>query len=266
MLKTRVFTALLLAAGLLVVLFFTKPATSAFVFALVAALAAWEWAGLMKIDTAGRWIYAAVILVCCLAAWNQPAFAYPKLWLLSTAFWLLAAPLWLLFRWRLAANDMLGYGVGWILIVPTWAAMTGLHARDPWLLLGAMALVWVADIAAYFTGRAVGRHKLAPAISPGKTWEGAAGGGIAVLIYGAVVAAATGQMPSGMSLLVAGAALVLLTAISIVGDLFESLVKRQAEVKDSSQLLPGHGGVLDRIDSLTAALPLVALGMYWTTR
>lgn len=262
MLKTRVITALLLAAGLLVVLFFVPAGVATIAFGLAAALAAWEWAGLMKVDRAGRWLYAGFILVCCLAAWYQPAFAFPKLWLLASAFWLLLAPLWLRFRWRLASNDILGYGVGWILVVPTWAAMTGLYAHSPWLLLAAMALVWVADIAAYFSGRAWGRHKLAPAISPGKTWEGAGGAVVAVLLYGAVVAIATDHLPDGSALLLGLGALVLLTAISIVGDLFESLIKRQAEVKDSSQLLPGHGGVLDRIDSLTATLPLVALAAY----
>jgi phosphatidate cytidylyltransferase len=264
MLKARVVTALFLVAGLLGVLFLAPPTAAALAFALVAALAAWEWAGLMKIDGAGRVLYAGVIVVSCIAAWNQPASAYPKLWLAAAAFWLALAPLWLFRRWPLAGNDLLGYGVGWILIVPTWAAMAGLHARSPWLLLAAMALVWVADIAAYFTGRAFGRRKLAPAISPGKTWEGAAGAVVAVLIYGAAAAAASGQLPAPADLPLMAGALVLLTAISIVGDLFESLVKRQAAVKDSSQLLPGHGGVLDRIDSLTAALPLVALVLLGT--
>ena len=266
MLKARVITALFLVAGLLAVLFLAPPAAAALAFAAVAALAAWEWAGLMKVDGPGRVLYGGVIVISCFAAWNQPEFAYPRLWLLAAAFWLLLAPLWLARRWRLSGNDILGYGIGWILIVPTWAAMTGLHARSPWWLLAAMALVWVADIAAFFAGRAFGRRKLAPAISPGKTWEGAAGALASVLLYGAVAALAAGRWPQGGMLATAAAALVLLTAISIVGDLFESWVKRQAEVKDSSHLLPGHGGVLDRIDSLTAALPLAALSLLWAER
>ncbi len=259
MLKARVITALFLLGALLVTLFVLPSKWAAVAFALVAAVAAWEWAGLMKIDAAGRWLYAGFILISCLGAGYQPEFAFPKLWILAAAFWLLLVPLWLLRRWPLAANDMLGYGVGWIVIVPTWAALANLHAQGPWLLLAVMALVWVADIAAYFSGRAWGRHKLAPSISPGKTWEGACGAVVAVLAYAGVVALATERLPAGSSLLLAVAALVLLTAVSIVGDLFESLMKRQADVKDSSQLLPGHGGVLDRIDSLTATLPLVAL-------
>jgi phosphatidate cytidylyltransferase len=119
-------------------------------------------------------------------------------------------------------------------------------------------VVWLADIAAYFFGRTFGKRKLAPSISPGKTWEGAIGGGVAVVVYGFMLAP---QLPGklsanyGLLLLV----LIVLVAISIIGDLFESLLKRQAGLKDSSNVLPGHGGVLDRIDSLTSTLPLVAL-------
>jgi phosphatidate cytidylyltransferase len=264
MLKARVITALGLVAGLLAVLFLAPAATAAAAFGLVAALAAWEWAGLMKVDKAGRVFYAGFVVVSCVVAWGRMA-AFLDLWLLSAAFWLLVAPFWLWRRWRLAANDFVGYAVGWILIVPTWAAMAALHERSPWLLLAAMALVWVADIAAYFTGRAFGRRKLAPAISPGKTWEGAIGAVAAVLAYGLVLGTLAGGLPSPALLFPAALALLLVTVVSIVGDLFESLIKRQAEVKDSSQLLPGHGGVLDRIDSLTATLPLAALVLLWKT-
>ena len=137
------------------------------------------------------------------------------------------------------------------------------------LLLAAMAVVWVADIAAYFVGRAIGRRKLAPGISPGKSWEGAFGAVAFVVVYGFVVAYSWPQLglpnPSGLSgILGFAAGLVLLTAVSIVGDLFESLAKRQAGVKDSGNILPGHGGILDRIDSLTSTLPLVALTLMLT--
>ena len=126
-------------------------------------------------------------------------------------------------------------------------------------MLGVMAVVLVADIAAYFSGRAFGRHKLAPSISPGKTWEGAIGGGLAVLIFGFGVLTWQGASQPGGALVVA-AGLVGWTAISIIGDLYESLLKRQAGIKDSGNILPGHGGILDRIDSLTSTLPMVALG------
>lgn len=261
MLKTRVITALCLLAGFLVVLLVLPRPVAALAFGFMACLAAWEWAGLMKIDPAGRVLFAGVVGACCLAAYQQPGFAFPKLWWLSAGFWILLAPLWLSRRWSISDNDLLGYGIGWLLVVPTWAAMVDLHQRGPGYLFGAMAAVWVADIGAYFAGRAFGRRKLAPAISPGKTWEGAAGGVAGVLLYGAAASAlffpdafgGTKVISIGIALLV------LLTAVSIEGDLFESLIKRQAGVKDSSQILPGHGGVLDRIDSQTSTLPLVAL-------
>jgi len=257
MLRTRIYTALALLAGFLAVLFVLPKTAVAVAFGLLAALMAWEWAGLMAIDKAGRALFAGVIVVSCLAAYNQPAFAFPKLWMASAAFWLIIAPLWLWRRWPMSANDMGGYLVGWLLIVPTWAAMVALQERNPWWLFGAMALVWVADIAAYFTGRAHGRHKLAPAISPAKTWEGVGGAVVGVLVYGGAVAIVAGVTPfdklGWVPLLVA------LTGVSIVGDLFESMIKRQAGVKDSSNLLPGHGGFLDRLDSQTSTLPLAAL-------
>ena len=123
MLKARVITALFLVVGLLGVLFFAPPVAATLVFAGIAALAAWEWAGLMKIAAVGRVIYAGVIVVSCLGVWKYPA-VFPVVWLVAAAFWLLLAPLWLARRWRLAGNAFLGHGVGWILIVPTWAAMT----------------------------------------------------------------------------------------------------------------------------------------------
>src|SRR5690606_2292618 len=131
-----------------------------------------------------------------------------------------------------------------------------------WVLLGTMAVVWVADIAAYFSGRAFGRHKLAPSISPGKTWEGAAGAAVAVLVFGFGMLAMRGAELQGGVAVIAGV-LLAWTAVSIVGDLFESLLKRQAGLKDSGSILPGHSGILDRIDSLTSTLPIVALASVW---
>lgn len=261
MLKTRIITALALLAGFLCVLFlFPRPAV-AVAFGIVAGLMAWEWAGLMRIDRDGRVLYMLFILASCWFAYGEPDFAYPKLWWLSAAFWLLLVPVWLWKRWRMDGNDMTGYLVGWIVIVPTWAAMVALQAMNPWLLFAAMALVWVADIAAYFAGRAWGRRKLAPAISPGKTWEGVGGAIAGVTFYGTVATLVAGYVPANKPLWFA--MLLALTVVSVVGDLFESMVKRQAEVKDSSNLLPGHGGLLDRLDSQTSTLPLAALILTW---
>lgn len=263
MLKTRVITALFLAAGLLVVLFLLPAGAAAVVFAGIVALAAWEWAGLLQIGRGRRWLYAALILIlcACLYAIGMPGRLLASLWFLALFFWLLVVPLWLWRRWPLRA-DVTGLLVGCLLLIPTWAGMVMLHGKSPLLLLAAMALVWVADIAAYFAGRTWGKHKLAPTISPGKTWEGAAGAVLAVLAYGVILAVATGRLTAPIEFALAALALVIATAVSILGDLFESMGKRQAGVKDSSQLLPGHGGVLDRIDSLTSTLPLLAMAAH----
>ncbi|MBU3989143.1 MAG: phosphatidate cytidylyltransferase, partial [Gammaproteobacteria bacterium] len=202
------------------------------------------------------------VLCLCVVLWAIPddfSGVPTLLWSLSVLFWLFIAPVWLLRGWR---PGVAGYVVGLILLVPTWAALVALYAHGPLVLLAVMALVWVADIAAYFTGRAFGRHKLAPAISPGKTWEGVAGAVGGVLLFGLLVST---HLPVAHGLGWASLAgfLLLFTVFSIIGDLFESLIKRQANMKDSSQLLPGHGGILDRIDSQMSTLPLAALMLHW---
>jgi phosphatidate cytidylyltransferase len=265
MLQTRIMTALLLAGSLLAGLFYLPLSAMQGVFAGIVMIAAWEWAGLLKANGSLRLIYACFTGLICLLLWlgNLPDALLQVLWVGSAAFWLLMVPFWLRFKWSLRA-DFMGACVGWVLLIPSWAAMVFLHQRGVGWLLAAMALVWVADIAAYFFGRLLGRHKLAPTVSPGKTWEGAAGAVIGVLIYVVVIAYTTGlfAQASYRQLMLVALLVVVLTAISIVGDLFESLVKRQAGVKDSSHLLPGHGGVLDRIDSLTSTLPFAALVVF----
>ena len=260
MLKTRIITALLLAGGCLGVLFWLPIPYPALAFGMVAAIAAWEWAGLIKAGKLGRWAFPLLTALSCFALFNWPGLQFP-VWLIAALFWLGLIPFWLSLRWQLTSRP-LGYCVGLLVIVPTWAAMTMLHSISPMLLLLCMALVWVADIAAYAAGRLWGRHKLAIHISPGKTWEGAIGAGIAVVIFVFATAYAypTPDDPIQPSLTWIPI-LILLTAVSIVGDLFESMIKRQAGVKDSSNLLPGHGGVLDRIDSLTSTLPIIAFAL-----
>jgi phosphatidate cytidylyltransferase len=168
----------------------------------------------------------------------------------SAAFWVLVAPPWL----ARGLRDVDGPGLvaaGFVVLVPAAAAMVWL---DPRRLLAVLVLVWIADSAAYFVGRAWGRRKLAPSISPGKTWEGAAGGVAAALVYAIICK----RLFADVGWAAYAAAAVLLAVLSIVGDLFESAAKRRAGVKDSGALLPGHGGILDRIDSATAVLPLSA--------
>lgn len=271
MLKTRVVTAIFLFTVFFLALFYLPPVGWAMFATLVAAIAAWEWGALMGLRSSSRISCGVLLAAICGAvaalhpaalgiAAGDPAAA----WLLgrwfylpAAAFWLFLVPLWMYRRWPLPKSAS-GLLIGGLLILPTWLALVQLRQAGALALLAIMAVVWLADIAAYFFGRTFGKHKLAPSISPGKTWEGAIGGGLAVLVYGFMFSS---KLPRALSsnyglLLVV---LILLVAISIVGDLFESLLKRQAGLKDSSNVLPGHGGVLDRIDSLTSTLPLVAL-------
>lgn len=261
MLKQRFITALVLLAVLIPILFFLPAATATGMFALIAALAAWEWSRLSSLSSLGRMLFPLWVLVWCgLCLW------YPTLQrllcLLAAGFWLLLVPAWLVRRWPLP-NSLFACLIGTILLVPAWIGMVQLQGIGPWALLAALALVWVADIAAYFVGRAIGRHKLAPAISPGKTWEGVAGAAAGGLLY-VFLLMHYANLPLPASPLSIALGTLLLVAVSIMGDLFESMIKRQAGMKDSSNLLPGHGGVLDRIDSLTSTLPmLVVLYGFW---
>lgn len=271
MLKTRVFTAVVLLAFFLSALFCLPPAGWVAVVTLVAAIAAWEWGGLLALGRLGRIFFGSVFAGLCLAIslWQPAALGMGEtfstqalvfgrwFYLPAIAFWGAVVPVWMVRRWSLP-RSLPGVGVGLLVLIPAWLALIQLRQIGNLTLLAIMASVWIADIAAYFSGRTFGRHKLAPTISPGKTWEGAFGGVVAVVLYGYALSS---WLPSALSgnLLLLGLFLIVLTVVSIVGDLFESLLKRQAGLKDSSQILPGHGGVLDRIDSLTSTLPIVAM-------
>jgi phosphatidate cytidylyltransferase len=269
MLKTRIRTALILVVLLLPAVFALPPFGWAIAATIVLALAAWEWGALAGCAMPGRWTYAGAVLVfLSCVVWASPAVwmpgAHQPAWVcfvqaLASLFWLGVVPLWLRRRWP--AQGPLGLAAGLFVLLPTWFALVHLRALGVGTLLAVLGLAWVADIAAYFAGRRFGRHKLAPAISPGKTWEGVAGAVLGVLVYGLLHGLMTGASPgpfSGKPLGIWLLVLPLLTAVSIVGDLFESLLKRQVGIKDSGNLLPGHGGVLDRIDSLTALLPVTS--------
>jgi phosphatidate cytidylyltransferase len=156
------------------------------------------------------------------------------------------------------AQPFLRAAVGVVVLLPTFAALLYLHGRGPGVLLGVMAIVWIADTAAFFAGRQFGRHKLAPAISPGKTWEGVAGAFVALALYAVAL-----SLPSGIPLLWLLLMLSGLLYLSVLGDLFESWIKRLSGMKDSGSMLPGHGGVLDRIDALTSTLPIATGMLMW---
>jgi len=265
MLRTRVITAVALMPLVLGMLFFAPRWLWALFALLIGLLGSWEWSRLCKLDTLLQRAYLVfsgsigVLLVSLYLVSPMrlyPAVAQALLWT-AALFWIVAVPVWLKVRlqpapWVLAL-------AGWLVIWPFWVALVDLRDRNTLLLLGAALIVWIADIAAFFAGRQFGKRKLAPAISPNKSWEGVYGALAGVAIYGlALLAWSTGGTITpwwGVFL----AALALLTAVSVLGDLFESWMKRGAGVKDSSNLLPGHGGVLDRIDALTSTLPVAAL-------
>ncbi len=271
MLKTRIITAVILFSAFLSAVFYLPPSGWVVFASLVATVAAWEWGALMGLGAVPRVAVGTAFAFICLvmavlapsalaiepgftdAAWKLGRWFYAP----AVIFWLVVVPVWMKIR-RPLPKSMLGLLIGLVVILPTWLALIQLRQTGGLSLLAIMAVVWVADIGAYFSGRTLGRHKLAPSISPGKTWEGAIGGGLAVLAYGFLLSP---HLPAGLgnSPVKLFIALVVLTAISVIGDLFESLLKRQAGLKDSSNILPGHGGALDRIDSLTSTLPLVAL-------
>jgi len=232
-----------------------------------AALAAQEWSRLAGYRRSGSLLFIAVVTATCLGFIVLGASAPPMstgaakaavlFYLLALLFWAVAVPAWLYFKWRVTQPLVLALA-GWIVLVPAWLAIVSLQ-KSAGLLLALLLTVWIADIAAYFAGRRFGRRKLAPQISPGKTWEGVIGAFVAILIYGFAMSFVLQSSPNHFDRIVTVIFFAALAVLSIVGDLFESWIKRVAGVKDSGNLLPGHGGILDRIDSLTAALPFAAL-------
>lgn len=267
MLKQRIFTALVLAPLALWGILAMPPQAFAITIGVIFAMAGWEWSRLCGLEhPAGRAAY--VVLLSFAMAGGYP--------LLAQGNWPLALLIIALMWWALALMAVLGYpqgtalwqrsGVargiaGLLVLLPSWAALALLHERfGPGYVILLMVVVWGADTGAYFAGRAFGRHKLAPRVSPGKTWEGVAGGAVLALLV-AWVGTYWLEPVGGHAVFLL--LVLLLVMISILGDLLESLFKRIADVKDSGGLLPGHGGVLDRIDSLTAAAPLFALGLIW---
>lgn len=260
MLLTRVITAAVLVAALLAALLLLDRESFRFIVAAIVVLGAWEWGRLSGLRHAPA---VAGFAVMCLGAYfyvlAAPDLYGPVLWV-AALFWALVAPAWLS-RGLPPGPALLLPATGLIVLVPAAAAMASLAPR---LLLALVGLSVVADTAAYFSGRAFGRHKLAPAISPGKTWEGALGGAAGCLMYATICAMLMPEIGSrvgGMGWVVFLCGIMVLCAASILGDLFESALKRRAGAKDSGRLLPGHGGVLDRIDSATATLPLGMLMM-----
>ncbi len=277
MLRTRIITAVLLLAVLLPALFYPAPEPFCALALLLIAAGGWEWGRLNGFGQVPSLVLAGCCVLLCAASWASGWLprSLPLLWQITGGLWVLAGA-WLL-RAGVAGWPGIPRGlrvaVGVLALWLAWLAMAQARFIGINLLLSAFVLVWVADIGAYFAGRTLGgkfsRGKLAPSISPGKSWEGVWGGmfGVVFLALGWVWADAHWQVavPSLFSQLASGGLWLLLigvlflAAMSVVGDLVESLIKRAAGVKDSSGLLPGHGGVLDRVDALLPALPLVMM-------
>jgi phosphatidate cytidylyltransferase len=269
MLKQRIITAVVLLAILIPALLARNPLYFAAAVWLLVVLAAWEWARLLGLSATAQHAFAAAVGLAIVALWATGSAA---LWANSLALaaalgWAVMLPL-ALPRANVPHGLMQGIGRGMHLLfaalcaVAAWAVVTLTHLQGWQQVLSLLLIVWIADTAAYFCGKAFGKRKLAPNISPNKTWEGAIGGVAGAALFGAATYHVAGafSVPLGDGSWIRALVLTaLIAAVSVTGDLYESLLKRQAGVKDSSQLLPGHGGVLDRVDALLPALPLAWL-------
>ncbi len=264
MLRTRILTAVVLACILLAGLFLLPAPWAVLGFGAVFTIGAWEWGGFGALRGANsRGVYAAVVALLLLLTWRWTADREHLLLVLYAAcIWWVIALLWLSLA-PTRHHPAVALVCGLPVLVPAFVSLARLDVgseglvRGPQLVLWLVLLVIAADIGAYFAGRKWGRRKLAPRVSPGKTWEGALGGLLMVLLV-----AWLGAVHFGLSAPSTLAFSFVLGIFSIVGDLTESMFKRAAGLKDSGALLPGHGGILDRIDSVTAAAPLYALGIF----
>jgi len=280
-LKQRVITALALLVLLLPALFAAHPWPFMVLTGVLIAAGAWEWGRLNGVRPLLAWLGALLCVVACamttFAGWLQ--FGPPQMWLVAGAMWVLLGA-WMIQRgvsgWAQWPR-WVRWWVGLFLLVLAWLALAQAHQRGVNFLLSVLVLVWAADVFAYFFGRSLGGRifsvKLAPAISPGKSWEGVFGGMLGVFLVSWLwMIFDRTQSPNSPSFFtivwtrgagVAVPALLFMSAMSVVGDLVESLVKRSAGMKDSSGLLPGHGGVLDRVDALLPTLPLAMMLVAW---
>ncbi len=263
MLKTRIITALILVAGFIPALFYLSNTAWAYGMLALALLALNEWADMIKLTSSQRYIYVAIAAVAGILGaqmidrlgFHLFFFQSMHVFFLVTLFWLLLVPFWLAKKWLV--NKYVMALLGLLLMASIWLGLICAKGADPWLLLCLLATIWIADSAAYFAGKNFGKHKLASSISPGKTWEGVLGALIAVTIFGVVL-----YIGFDVKTLAIFPALWIIASLGVIGDLFESMLKRQANIKDSGNLLPGHGGILDRIDGIIPSLPIAILMIY----
>ncbi len=272
MLQQRIITAVVLLVVFSATLWASVPLPFLLLTVALIGAAGWEWMRLNSLRSdKGAMVFSALMVLSCglLIPFIQPDRSLTAVWWLAAAAWVVGGGMAL--RAGVAGWARLPeagrWVLGWLLLCLAWLALAQARVVGVNFLLSILCLVWVADIAAYFGGRAFGRRKLAPAISPGKSWEGVYSGALGVMVLALVWLIADQQWPTDSKSLysviyqsrgavVLVCSVVALTALSVMGDLFESLIKRAAGAKDSSQLLPGHGGVLDRIDALLPVLPV----------
>lgn len=264
MLKERVLTALVLLPLVLWCIFGAR-ATQAFplLAAVMVLIGAWEWTAMMRWSALpARAGFVALVAACLWLLDGVTLDGLAPLLLLASAFWLLALR-WVT-RYPAGADGWdrtpVLLPVGLLLLVPTWAGLVQLHAQSPWWLLYLFALIWGADTGAYFSGRRFGKTKLAPSVSPAKTREGLYGG-LALTGLVMIGVAISRHFPAGQALLFILVSFITVLA-SVLGDLLESMAKRRAGIKDSGNIFPGHGGALDRLDSITSAAPVFLAG-WW---
>ncbi|CBL46408.1 Phosphatidate cytidylyltransferase [gamma proteobacterium HdN1] len=262
MLQQRIFTALILASFALAAIFLLDNREFALAMAVPVLLGAWEWSRLMGVENnVKRALVIASVAVLLVLIWFAGLH-----WIVvpGALLWLLA--LWLVKTYPASAryleDQRVLWAMGLIVLVPAWQALVYLQGlpSGPYWVLYVMLLVWGADTGAFFAGRRFGKRKLAPAVSPGKTIEGLFGG-LALTLSVAIVVAWLSDMVHEIGIIGFLVVSLITVLASVLGDLFESMIKRHRGVKDSSNLLPGHGGVLDRIDSLTAAAPVFVAGL-----
>lgn len=262
MLKQRIITALILLPLVLGALFFLDTPWFALAMVIPVAIGAWEWSNIMGlVSGAQRALYIALV-VAGLAV--EYLLQLDAVLFLAILWWIIAIALVKLYpkNIRLWATPATLGLIGLFILLPAWWGLVVLHRQEngPLWLLYSLVLVWGADTGAYFAGKAFGKRKLAPRVSPGKTLEGLLGGVALTAVIALLVATQTGALENVSLIWFLLVSLVSVVG-SVYGDLVESMFKRQRGIKDSSQILPGHGGILDRIDSITAAVPLFACGM-----
>ncbi len=254
MLMSRIFSAAIMLIIFLSSMFLFSGRFFSFVIYIVSLLALYEWSKLLHFKSYEKNIFLAISLFFIYLIDSYLSYDDARSILIGASiFWICIAPLFLIYKIHLK-NFFLGSLIGWMLVMPLIISLNYLIQLSPWVVLLVLTTIWLADSGAYFFGKQFGRRKLAPSISPGKTWEGFLGALFVVSLF-SIILTYFGFVNSYASILFFN----LILLLSVEGDLFESFIKRIAKVKDSGDLIPGHGGVLDRIDSLCSSLPLATL-------